>query len=1774
MCCRCLRRSSETRKTYRLPCYALEDRVDILQSGIEFLRVKKMSGYDGNEDSQCERTTEREATAMGDVLAKEHTEDILCGGLDAPVDPPLRDQRQEADGAADTDHDAPSPSANDFLVSALCLTIDQIVQSEALRIEDDHQNDELSSGRVNSTSLTNGCLDLALNPGSPPRHTKANCSCDTCKVKREKFKLELEEALRLQSLWLQLRQYILNVFNTAVETARTPASPRLQSDNPCTALMHSAVIQLCKMDSQQLFMRLVGQVQEFLLDVKVHLLGLLHDHHIDNLAEVFLIGLSDGYDALISATSKISPLVEPLEKEYLCKFNLTWKCLNKKLYQNYVYTDSRVQDNLQPFIGQLRKSLPHRGAEYQKLVYKYLAFDDEMTRIGDSWPETELLIEKYNGEQAERMTSVRKFREGWEMFTARRKLMQQRMWTKPTENENELREFDGQLLSLVTRGITGTPNSDSRPSSPNSELSLDTPSISISNDAMQLAHIVESLTDTEFQRRTNGAKFPLTGVFLESFKFGYEYKRKAILAERAIKSTSPINNERVDGEGSENGCTESEDERCECHARSLEVEQQQSEDVRNGVPEDTDLRKNEPQPCPCVYQHAKELAEQKKDIVDNPPCPCLRKTKKKTVATTIPSIPVKTSPEAKKPIVKTGSTQSAQTQTRHSTTQTPNTNHNHNHTMHQGSTHAHSHGPLPDLMKNTGTAHRGHTQNNHTPHACHKQANIEHIKRVSCNDLSTADGDCSDSGSSQEDSCSTSSSTPRDSSRHCDCCYCEVFGHGVPSVAPVSRNYNEMRERLRQLLTKKKAKKCKAASSPPKSPVESIPVNPTVHPKPASSHSAARSNTPVSTTSTVHQEQRDQRDLETLLEFIEGNQNGKRDNKKAEKKARQKQRKLEEKLKGDRQEAERQKLIELQKKTPEVTITVVDPQKPVPQRLLPQRTLPEVSILPASSPVVLTTLKQPTNNKKKDKPEVATGNSGTNSAKAKTMTINTNQKNKSAAATDRVDGIVHSSQTNKLSSKVDKADVGKGNNSKNTVTNNNVTSAKNSNSSVSLSSNTVDSDKKLTKKERKKLKRELKKNEEAKVKEQEKPSQAENQPQIVTIKRVMESNSAEPTVTITLKGQTPAEDKVLFTLVNGQTKEPNPMKPEQQQGQNSNSGKKKKTKGGANQQQQLTKSQQQQTQSNVLKQQQTNTIDAKSAKQQSINDKLKNAKQAEDNKKSQQQSTNDTRSTKSKKDKKNAENREPISQQNTQNKGKHQQQTGNNKKQNKVSTPPQTLTTQKHQQSSTTSDANVKKTKGQQQQEKNSQSNTGKTVKNNNNNNNSNNNANKSTKNDHQKNQIKSNQCIPKQKSSTEIQNTATERFDSPLSSQFKDIGTNSKINIENLKLPPGITITKVDAPAKPLPIRSAPMPKPVSPPKQTTIIAAPMSGVQSSYAGPQSGGNVIVVDTGKLKQDLIPKTSDKESPKEYQQPQSVNGKKKKKKGKNASGASSMNVSITPTNNQPSGGSVSKDHTDEPARILHNPGTNMVTIRNPAFGPPKAEPTQQAAIIKVSENGMVTIRSPALQQAINAGLTPPPKPDFIVKGDLSSSNVSNGRTNLMPTNSARQTNSIIPSSLAELRSRLTPDCTGLTGLANIQISKVTNGQPIPENGINLKGTSVTLTKVRSEAVMDDVQQAKTAVREAISATMAASGSGKGKKKKKKGNGTRQSGDDWNLVESVFTPKDIDLEDGEMDDAERELEAFKRFCLQSVPPARKEKVNLNIKDIVLKKKSSAAVIAAN
>ncbi|XP_032885562.1 protein FAM193B isoform X3 [Amblyraja radiata] len=115
----------------------------------------------------------------------------------------------------------------------------------------------------------------------------------------------------------------------------------------------------------------------------------------------------------------------------------------------------------------------------------------------------------------------------------------------------------------------------------------------------------------------------------------------------------------------------------------------------------------------------------------------------------------------------------------------------------------------------------------------------------------------------EDDSCSehsscTSHSANQKEGKYCDCCYCEFFGHGPPPAAPTSRNYTEIREKLRTRLTKRK---------------EELPQK--------SSNGSIR-EPPV-----------DERNVEDLLNYINSSEQKPANSSKAAKRARHKQKKQE-----------------------------------------------------------------------------------------------------------------------------------------------------------------------------------------------------------------------------------------------------------------------------------------------------------------------------------------------------------------------------------------------------------------------------------------------------------------------------------------------------------------------------------------------------------------------------------------------------------------------------------------------------------------------------------------------------------------------------------------------------------------------------------------------------------------------------------------------------------------------------------------------------------------
>lgn len=232
-----------------------------------------------------------------------------------------------------------------------------------------------------------------------------------------------------------------------------------------------------------------------------------------------------------------------------------------------------------------------------------------------------------------------------------------------------------------------------------------------------------------------------------------------------------------------------------------------------------------------------------------------------------------------------------------------------------------------------------------------------------------------------------------------------------------------------------------------------------------------------------------------------------------------------------------------------------------------------------------------------------------------------------------------------------------------------------------------------------------------------------------------------------------------------------------------------------------------------------------------------------------------------------------------------------------------------------------------------------------------------------------------------------------------------------------------------------------------------------------------------------------------------------------------------------------KKNCDDRSSSLASNNSNIFTIKNPMFyqvqdgkseAPKQAPANHQASIIK-GANGMVTIRSPRLGSCNGGGGIP-----FMslqaVAGELKPAHILGELKPVVepqqPPPPAPIVNTEKPFDAQQI----------LSGLPGIEITKINKGA----------------TRTRNDRAA--FQPADVSI---IPTSMAANGDVYK---------LFYDNVDWSL-ESVFAPKDL-KEDEILDADELELEAFKRFCQQSVPPERKEKVAyLNVKDIILKKKAS-------
>ncbi|XP_053651343.2 uncharacterized protein [Cherax quadricarinatus] len=948
------------------------------------------------------------------------------------------------------------------------------------------------------------------------RNARANNDC-LCK----RMQAVEEGGGVMVGVWAELRSSLRQLHRSMIPQSTQGSAHRSRpSLNRIKALANMLVTH----DAHQLYMRISHLAHELCIELKVRLLAIIHDNPTPEEATTFIQGVCDSYQWVMGVCEALHPALERLDSEHLNRFKLNWVTVNMHIFHSTILTDPDVQDYAQICKQKLN------GSTGGDDVIGCLASLHRTLGVAEAvWVRADVLLQDYTVERAAVSTRRRQLLADWEQFKA-----QQR-----TQHHQELAMKNGIQNAAVTSvaeesaaqcpcddcAVGRGKMNDSQPSSTSSRIPLSS-STDIRPPSSCECHfcnasLAAATTEEPVLPPSSGSSLPplaqpqlslyphihntppgsdIVGVGQSREELGpippapttkppittNPYVGSDLLTEQLMREWEMVYGDTLTPPGSHPILPPPE--------AVLQTYETDPSSLVSGV---ETLRISSSRPS-----YTRTMVDPSLPYVPDSHATARAHT------TILPSSRP-TSSTASHPVSSTSCHASkVPVSSRNSTPCTDGGCSSAPQVSSLGGNKCCSVTNTTSVITHTRAHHtcttastqKGECRNGLEDTQQHQvERSDRSTSRESVGESETSGGDEWSSGD-ESDSSTTVSSTHQDP--HCDCCYCHMLHH---KQGGGRQKYSDRRDRLLQILSrKKKARSCSAVSCS----ASTVSTN-THTPTPAAVPTPATPGVPTTKGGSTPL---GGQNIDKILDFIEGNHMDEAKHaKKAAKKARQRQKKMairreEEEDEGDEEEDFDEKeddgddveedgpLAELRRRAPDVTITVVRPGQ-------------QTSRTPATPQVASQRPREPSpSSMDKGKPL---------SAKlVPSLAQSSTESPSQPHSTSRT--ILHpyrqsSQQSHQLSQSSRQASVPTpplaakptSFNNKETVTNPPPLSGPSSLSNILKGMDTT-------------------------TKEKDKGSQ------MVTIRRVMDPNNSEPTVTITLKGDQPEKDKVLFKLVNGQ----------------------------------------------------------------------------------------------------------------------------------------------------------------------------------------------------------------------------------------------------------------------------------------------------------------------------------------------------------------------------------------------------------------------------------------------------------------------------------------------------------------------------------------------------------------------------------------------------------------------------------------------------------------
>uniref|UniRef100_A0A8D8VE04 Protein FAM193A n=1 Tax=Cacopsylla melanoneura TaxID=428564 RepID=A0A8D8VE04_9HEMI len=626
-------------------------------------------------------------------------------------------------------------------------------ETEQVKVEEqswDNREDADGASSVEDSIIRDLQERLSLTVGASDDNYESDdsntqCDCDACQ--EPIMSIRNPHFDRVQEHWQKLRTFIQIVYKSAIQGK--PLEPAYQKQ------IQSIIHELATLEPHLLYKQLEAQIQEWVIETELRQLeSLLSTDNVDNIPHLFISGLLESYKNLMTGADLAFPILEELQASHLSKFNITWQLLNEHIYQSCVYADPLVQNNVPVFIGKL-SSTSESMESNKDLVKEFLYLDDNINSVSELWVECKRALEEYAEEQALIQGRRALLEMEWKCFKAeggggggsqrKTSLINKTLKKIVTSEKQCLHSKDGASCKRSKCVSESTSNKCA---------SLACDCMKFSHD-ITLSHLHQGGTDQSHSPGRGGqcllnGKIDLSSVVAE---------HKLCADSSCGGTTSVVNSLTFDLDIDERPTSSTQP-----HTPPSRV----TSSANSSVP----VSHSHP---PANNTGIKTATTQK-----------LMKAKVAAAADLAASLKCR----SKAPPSSGGSSVRGGTC----------------HKVRSGcSHHTHKHGGssnvAPEPIKRIATCEAHRTAAGNSAQSHHEDEDSDTCGGGSCSSCTPPDDSASDQSSvSNQKSSSSNVSDPR----HCDCCYCEVFGHGVPSGAPVSRNYQEIRERLRLLLNKKK----------------------------------------------------------------------------------------------------------------------------------------------------------------------------------------------------------------------------------------------------------------------------------------------------------------------------------------------------------------------------------------------------------------------------------------------------------------------------------------------------------------------------------------------------------------------------------------------------------------------------------------------------------------------------------------------------------------------------------------------------------------------------------------------------------------------------------------------------------------------------------------------------------------------------------------------------------------------------------------------------------